>query len=186
MRRHANGWASNSARVASIRMLSTCRHPMRLPAHAVTQGAAYGVGDLVDPLVELTAWFANAELSLVRVQRQMIQRKLVASDVRCWPHHFDLATLASFPARDAGATGYVGAGLSPGDAYYDEPYFYVSVYPKPDSATLPRLPNLGHWHTHEFTAAVAPSHRIVAANDQNAAADEFLKTAVDVAIKILR
>ncbi len=160
--------------------------PYEIPAHAVTQGAAYDVADGADSLLELSAWFANAELSLVRVQRQMMQRKLAASDVRCWPHHFDLATLASFPARDADATGYVGAGLSPGDAYYDEPYFYVSVYPQPDSAALPRLPKLSHWHTHEFTAAVAPAHRIVATNNQKAAADEFLEAAIDVAIKILR
>ena len=160
--------------------------PYEMPAHAVTEGAAYGVVDLADALVELAAWFANAEFLLVRVQRQMIGRNLAASDVRCWPHHFDLATLTSFPTRNADATGYVGAGLSPGDEYYDEPYFYVSVYPKPGSAALPRLPELGHWHTHEFTAAVAPAHRIVASNNQKAAADEFLKAAVDVAIKILR
>jgi hypothetical protein len=36
-----------------------------------------------------------------------------ASDVRCWPHHFDLATLFSFPTQNSDATGYVGAGLSP-------------------------------------------------------------------------
>jgi len=155
-----------------------------MPAHAVTQGAAYGVTDLADLLIELAAWFTNAEFSLVRVQRQMIQRKLAASNVRCWPHYFDLATLASFPTRNADATGYVGAGLSPGDEY--EPYFYVSVYPQPDSAALPRLPKLGHWHTHEFTAAVVPAHQIVAANNQKAAADEFLEAAIDVAIKILR
>jgi hypothetical protein len=159
--------------------------PYEIPARAVTQGAAYAVADLADALVELAAWFANAEFSLVRVQRQMIERKLPASDVRCWPHHFDLATLASFPARDAAHTGYLGAGLSPGDAYYNEPYFYVSVYPQPDRAALPRLPKLGHWHTHEFTAAVASAHQIVAASSQKAAAEEFLRAAVDVAIKIL-
>jgi Family of unknown function (DUF5996) len=159
--------------------------PYDMPAHAVTKGAAYGVADVADALVELAAWFANAEFLLVRVRRQMIGRKLTASDVRCWPHHFDLATLISFPTREADATGYVGAGLSPGDKYYDEPYFYVSVYPNPGNAALPRLPKLGHWHTHEFTAAVAPAHQIVAANNQKAAAEEFLKAAVDVAIKIL-
>ncbi|MGH6848532.1 MAG: DUF5996 family protein [Methylocella sp.] len=160
--------------------------PYELPAHAVTQGAAYGVADAADTFLELSAWFANAEFLLVRVQRQMIGRKLSASDVRCWPHHFDLATLASFPARDADVTAYVGAGLSPGDAYYDEPYFYVSVYPQPDSTALPSLPKPGHWHTHEFTAAIAPAHEIVAANSQKAVADEFLKAATDAAIKILR
>jgi hypothetical protein len=159
--------------------------PYEMPAHAVTQGGAYGVEDVADALVELAAWFANADYSLVRVQRQMIGRKLTASDVRCWPHHFDLATLISFPTRGTDVTGYVGAGLSPGDEYYDEPYFYVSVYPKPDSASLPRLPKLGHWHTYEFTAAVAPAHQIVAANNQGDEVDEFLRGTVDVAIKIL-
>jgi len=159
--------------------------PYDMPARAVTKGAACGMADLADALVELAAWFANAEFLLVRVQRQMIGRNLAASDVRCWPHHFDLATSISFPTREADATGYVGAGLSPGDKYYDEPYFYVSVYPKPDSAALPPPPKLGHWHTHEFTAAVATAHQIVAANNQKAAAEEFLKAAVDVAIKIL-
>jgi hypothetical protein len=159
--------------------------PYEMPAHAVTQGAAYGVEDVADALVELAAWFANAEYSLVRVQRQMIGRKLTVLDVRCWPHHFDLATLTSFPTRGTDVTGYVGAGLSPGDEYYDEPYFYVSVYPKPDSASLPRLPTLGHWHTYEFTAAVAPAHQIVAANNQEDEVDEFLRGTVDVAIKIL-
>jgi hypothetical protein len=159
--------------------------PYEMPAHAVTKGGAYGVEDVADALVELAAWFANAEHSLVRVQRQMIGRKLTVSDVRCWPHHFDLATLISFPTRGTDVTGYVGAGLSPGDEYYDEPYFYVSVYPKPHSASLPRLPTLGHWHTYEFTAAVAPAHQIVAANNQEDEVDEFLRGTVDVAIKIL-
>jgi Family of unknown function (DUF5996) len=159
--------------------------PYEMPAHAVTEGAAYNAADGAESLVELSGWFANAAFLLALVQRQMLGRKLAASDVRCWPHHFDLATLASFPTRDAGAIAYVGAGLSPGDKYYDEPYFYVSVYPHPDSAALPRLPKLGHWHTREFTAAVLPSHQIVAANNQKATADEFLSAAIDVAIKIL-
>jgi hypothetical protein len=159
--------------------------PYEMPAHAVTPGGAYGVDDVADALVELAAWFANAEYSLVRVQRQMIGRKLTVSDVRCWPHHFDLATLISFSTRGTDVTGYVGVGLSPGDEYYDEPYFYVSVYPEPDSASLPRLPKLGHWHTYEFTAAVAPAHQIVAINNQEDEVDEFLRGTVDVAIKIL-
>ena len=159
--------------------------PYQMPAHAVTYGVTYDVEHSADALVELAAWFANAELLLARVQRQMIGRKLTASDVRCWPHHFDLATLISFPPRRTNVIGNVGAGLSPGDEYYDEPYFYVSVYPKPDSAALPHVPKLGHWHTYEFTAAVAPAHQIVAANNQKDEVDEFLRAAVDVAIKIL-
>jgi len=108
--------------------------PYDMPAHAISQGAAYGPAGLSDALDELAAWFGNAALLLGSIQRQMIGRKLAASPLRCWPHHFDLATLTTLPARNPDATRYVGAGLSPGDEYYDEPYFYVSVYPEPANA----------------------------------------------------
>src|SRR5262249_18224651 len=95
------------------------------------------------------------------------------------------ATLTTLPARNADATGYVGAGLSPGDEYYDEPYFYVSVYPEPDPAALPSLPTLGHWHLRDFMAAIATAHKIAAAKNQQAETDDFLRAAVDGAIKVL-
>ena len=137
-------------------------------------------------LAELAAWFSNAELLLDKIRKQLSGRKLVASPVCCWPHHFDLAILTTLPKRAAEATGYVGVGLSPGDEYYDEPYFYVSVYPKPDPSTLPTLPMFGHWHTHEFMAAVAPAHKIVASKDsKEAETADFLRCAVDAALKIL-
>jgi hypothetical protein len=96
--------------------------PYEMRAHAVSQDAAYGPAGLTDALAELAAWFGNAGLSLGSIQRQMIGRKFAASPVRCWPHHFDLATLTTLPARNADATGYVGAGLSPGDEYYYSMY----------------------------------------------------------------
>jgi hypothetical protein len=159
--------------------------PYEMPVHAISQGAAYGPAGLSDAFNELAAWFGNAALLLGSIQRQMIGRKLAASPARCWPHHFDLATLTTFPARNPDATGYVGAGLSPGDEYYDEPYFYVSVYPEPDPAALPSLPTLGHWHLRDFVAAVATAHKIVAAKNQQTETDQFLRAAVDGAIKVL-
>ncbi len=159
--------------------------PYEMPAHAISQGAAYGPGGLSDALAELAAWFANATLLIGSIQRQMIGRKLAASPARCWPHHFDLAILTTLPARSPDATRYVGAGLSPGDEYYDEPYVYVSVYPEPDPAALTSLPTLGHWHLRDFVAAVATAHKILAAKNPQAETDEFLRAAVDGAIKIL-
>src|SRR5207245_11690866 len=94
----------------------------RVPARGIYQGAQYGPAGLTAALAVRAAWFSNAGLSLGSIQRQMLGRQLAASPVRCWPHHFDLATLTTLPARNADATGYVGAGLSPGDEYYDEPY----------------------------------------------------------------
>src|SRR6266404_6382113 len=73
--------------------------PYEMPAHAVSQGAAYGPAGLADALAELAAWFGNARHSLDSIQRQMMGRKLAASPLRCWPHHFDLATLTKLPAR---------------------------------------------------------------------------------------
>jgi hypothetical protein len=101
--------------------------------------------------------------------------------VRCWPHHFDLDTLVTLaPGRTT------GIGFEPGDEHYDEPYFYVSLYPAPDMAALPPLPTIGHWHAKNFTAAIAPAHRIVAAKDQGAEVAGFLQAAVQAAIAGLR
>jgi hypothetical protein len=158
--------------------------PYELPEHTVSHGAIYGPAGLTDALAELAAWFGNAGLSLGSIQGQIMGRKLAASPVRCWPHHFDLATLITLPARNAGATGYIGVGLSPGDKYYDEPYFYVSVHPEPDPAALPSLPILGHWHLRDFMAAVATSHKITTAKNQQLETYDFLHAAVENAIKV--
>ena len=159
--------------------------PYELPAHAVARGGSYGPAGLTDALAELAAWFGNAALSLGSVRAHMAGRKLAASPVRCWPHHFDIATLTALPARNAGNTGNVGAGLSPGDEYYGEPYFYVSIYPEPDLAALPGLPALGHWHVRDFMAAVATADKIVAARRQQDETEDFLQAAVDGAIRLL-
>ncbi len=159
--------------------------PYEMPAHAIARGARYDAAHSANALAMIAACFGNAEILLNDVQRQMIERKLPASQVCCWPHHFDLATLAMVPIQAPGMDGFVGAGLSPGDEYYDEPYFYVSVDPAPQPEALPALPSSAHWHTHEFTAAILPAHRILAAIDQAAVTGDFLQRAVAIALKIL-
>jgi len=72
-----------------------------------------------------------------------------ASEVRCWPHHFDIATLQTF---EGGHT--IGAGFLAGDAQYREPYWYVTPYPYPaTSASLPPL-GTGMWNTEGWFGAV--------------------------------
>jgi hypothetical protein len=159
--------------------------PYQMPAHAIARGAAYAANDVADALAEIAACFANAAFFLDRIERQMIEHKFSASPVRCWPHHFDLATLTMLPMPDPDMSGYVGTGISPGDEHCDEPYFYVSVYPAPEPAALPALPALGHWHTGGFTAAILPAHKILAAKDQPAATGDFLDRAIDIALKLL-
>jgi hypothetical protein len=132
------------------------------------------------PLGELATWFSNASEALGAVRERLIARKLDAPLVRCWPHHFDLDTLVTVaPGRTT------GIGFEPGDDSYDEPYFYVSVFPAPDIRRLPALPPIGHWHTEHFTAAVATAQRILAAEDQAADVTAFLRAATDATIAAL-
>ena len=158
--------------------------PYEMPEHALARGAAYA-GGMADALAELAAWFTNAGRMLGAVREAMAARGFTASPVRCWPHHFDLATLALLDDGGADRVRSVNAGLSPGDAWYDEPYFYVSPYPYPAASALPQLPAIGHWHTSGFTAAVAPATRILAAPEPMAAAEDFLRAAADGALKAL-
>jgi hypothetical protein len=159
--------------------------PYEIPAHAIAKGAAYREVELKDALGELAAWFANAEISLGRIRERYAAKKLQVSPVRCWPHHFDLATLLSLDAGGGEQARTVNAGLSPGDESYNEPYFYVSPYPYPAAAKLPKLSKLGHWHTQGFTAAVAPASRIIAAENRQAESEAFLQEAVEGAMKVL-
>lgn len=72
-----------------------------------------------------------------------------ASEIRCWPHHFDIATLLTL---DGGGT--VGAGFLGGDGQYRQPYWYVTPYPYPnDRSSYPPLP-LGFWNTEGWFGAV--------------------------------
>jgi hypothetical protein len=141
-------------------------------------GGAYAVD--AETLEALATWFSNADAALCAVREGLIARKLDAPPVRCWPHHFDLDTLVTVaPGRTT------GVGFEPGDDSYDEPYFYVSVYPAPDVGSLPALPPIGHWHTRGFTAAVAPAQRILAAQDQGDEVSAFLRAATGATIAAL-
>ncbi|HLL28104.1 MAG TPA: hypothetical protein VKT73_10740 [Xanthobacteraceae bacterium] len=161
--------------------------PYEIPAHAIAKGAAYDVRKAGGSLGELEGWFAAAHSALEKIRRQMSKRSLSASPVRGWPHHFDIATLISLDAGGGEHGRSVNAGLSPGDEYYNEPYYYVSPYPHPAPATLPSLSGIGHWHTKDFTAAIATMFEIADGKNKNieAAADDFLQEAVDKSIKIL-
>ncbi len=157
--------------------------PYAMPPHAIAQGGTYG-GDIEAALRELAAWFANGQIAIETVRRAMLGHGHDAPAPRCWPHHFDLATLASFHLPRGAAMAYVGAGLSPGDRHYGEPYFYLSLYPAPDPSALPPLPPLGHWHVEDFTGAVATAAAIRAAARPEPETDAFLAAALEAALAL--
>jgi hypothetical protein len=155
--------------------------PYPVPAPALAGGGATTAAALAEPLAELATWFSDANGALAATRQWLATRNIDAPPVRCWPHHFDLdALLTLAPGRTT------GIGFEPGDDYYDEPYFYVSLHPAPDAASLPPLPAIGHWHRKNFTAAIAPAHRIVAAKDQGVEVAAFLQAGVAAAIAALR
>jgi hypothetical protein len=157
-----------------------------MPPHQLAGGAAYdGATALTAARTELAAWFANAGQSLERLRVQYVAKVPSASPVRCWPHHFDMATLISLNGGDPEHARSVNAGLSPGDGSYDEPYFYVSPWPYPDTGKLPPLPAPGYWHTQGFLAAVAPASQILAAAAPERVVEDFLQEATAAAIQSL-
>ncbi|TFH21507.1 MAG: hypothetical protein E4H03_10490 [Myxococcales bacterium] len=159
--------------------------PYDLPSHALSQGAAF-VPVSVPACEALSRWYANAARTIgsciTRVEPN-------ASDLRCWPHHFDLATLI---AEEVGADGIakrtIGVGLSPGDGSYAEPYWYVSPWPYPDAGALPALPAGARWHTEGFTAAVLTGSDLIATGpsaEQSQRASAFLYAAVAASRQLL-
>lgn len=159
--------------------------PYTFPPHPLAQGARYDAVSLAEPLQELAAWYANGFCALGAIRARLIARGLPASEVCCWPHHFDLDCLTSIDNGGTGTAPTMGAGFSPGDHSYEEPYFYVSLHPRPGNLVLPRLSALGHWHTQDFLAAVAPASRILATRDPQAETEAFLQSAADEIVRIL-
>jgi len=155
--------------------------PYEMPAFGVAAGGCYGVD--AEALGELADWYADANLLLGKLRQDLVTRNLNATPVRCWPHHFDLDALIVFRSEEPDHVRSMGTGFSPGDGYYDEPYFYVSLHPAPDATTRAPLPATGHWHTHEFIAAVATASRLIAAGDQEAETAAFLAAAAEIGIK---
>lgn len=159
--------------------------PYELPPHPLAQGGAYEAAKLAEPLCELAAWYANGFCALGAIMRRLVARGLPAPEVRCWPHHFDLDCLTVVGDGAPYVAPTMGAGFSPGDHYYDEPYFYISLYPRPDASMLPCLQALGHWHMQDFLAALVPASRIVTARDRQGETEAFLHAAADEIVKVL-
>jgi hypothetical protein len=98
-----------------------------LPRHPVAAGARFVLGEAF-AFVELARLLGAADAVLRRVAAGLPG----ASDVRCWPHHFDLATLAPVGSSTrAAATKTIGVGLAVPDAISAAGYWYVSPWAQP-------------------------------------------------------
>ncbi len=156
-----------------------------MPEHRV------GTGEPFEPAARaertLAAWYTNA-LGLIR---ETVAGDPGASPIRTWPHHFDIASLVAVGAEWSAASHperAVGVGLSPGDATYAEPYFYVTVRPHPDPEGLNDIDGPGYWHTKGWIGRVLTATALMALGDERAreaAARRFFETGHAEAIRIL-
>jgi hypothetical protein len=152
--------------------------PYEVPHHAVADGASFPAAPLPG-FEELTRYYADAHCLL----EPLVASRADATPLRCWPHHFDLGALVAVGKSS------VGLGLSPGDATYPEPYFYVTAWPAPGgSEPLPVLPGGGHWHREEWFGAVLTGTGLTetgAAEGQEARARDFLDAAFRAALALV-
>ena len=122
----------------------------KIPQHRVGGGQLFSSGP-GETLEEWARWFDNSAGVLWDIQEVTAH----ASPVRCWPHHFDIATLVRLePGKDPESGASIGIGMSPGDADYSEPYFYVTPWPHPQEPRLPPLEGGGEWHADGWLGAV--------------------------------
>jgi len=129
------------------RELSPVGYP--LPSHPAGEGKPFADLDEAE-LDRLHRWYSLANTVLTGLRAQESR----ARPVRCWPHHFDLATLIVLePDVDPEHARSIGIGMTPGDDLLPEPYLYVNPYPRPDGAELPAL-GRGRWHTDGFLGAI--------------------------------
>jgi len=155
-----------------------------MPEHPLSTGAVFAL-DRPPAFAELAQWFANGNLAL----QGLVSRDEGWAEVRCWPHHFDLGTLISIEsAGDPSKGRSIGAGLSPGDHWYPEPYFYVNPYGLVEAPVDgPPLASGGRWHTDGWFGAVLTATTILE-NKEDAQESEvlsFLQSAVDAAREFL-
>lgn len=159
------------------------RASYEIPHHAVASGEAFSCKSH-EAFAELARWFANGDDTLV----ELAARLPGATDVRCWPHHFDLGALVIVASEPDGALAKsIGLGLSPGDDGYAEPYWYVSPWPYPEPSALPSLEHGGRWHTEGYTSAILTGSELAngSPEGQRDRLHAFLDSAVAACQRIL-
>ncbi|TYQ27469.1 hypothetical protein [Pseudanabaena sp. UWO310] len=152
--------------------------PNDFPDSDLARGKTFQFLNLTSNLAE---YYAIAD----RILQDIVQQEAMVSNVRIWPHHFDIATLISIPASN-GEELSIGVGLSLGDGSYDEPYWYVTPYPYPeDRSSLPALNGDGIWHTEHWVGAVLTASQC---GEPQASADQvktFLNSAIAACKQLL-
>ncbi len=172
----AMSWLDAQLEAAGLAKASGVELPYDLPedVEAVQSYRSSKHGYTLDVLSE---WFDFAAGLLSRFASENAHLTPGPSPVRCWPHHFDVATYVGLEEGDFETARGIGVGMSPGDESYDQPYFYINPWPHLDAADLPALPAPGHWHTQGFVGAIATAEEVISLDDAESGMAAFVQGA---------
>jgi hypothetical protein len=154
-----------------------------LPAHPVGEGARFST-DTGTERATLAALYGGA----AELLEEVVAGTASASAVRCWPHHFDIATLVRVrAARGGDPARTVGVGMAPMGGGYESWYWYVTPWPYPSAGALPSLRAPAAWHLEEWTGAVLRGSDVVAmpAGERRRRVADFIEEAVGAAKHLL-
>jgi len=153
-----------------------------MPVHPLQNGARFSTAILPE-LRALAALYGSA----AEMIRTVVSERSDASDVLCWPHHLDIASLLTVE-RDQGGkmTKTIGVGLAPASAGISTWYWYVSPWPSPEATALPPL-EVGAWSTGEWTGAVLTGEAVVALppSERAEAVRAFLRASIEASFTAL-
>ena len=180
----AAAWLDTELQKLGLNPASCVTLPYELPK-PVAERRVFSSGADRAALSTLSAWFELAHFLLSEFAAANAQLRPGPSPVRCWPHHFDIATYVSLEAGDFESAKGIGVGMSPGDETYDLPYFYINPWPHLDAADLPELPMPGHWHSEGFVGAIATADEILSSNGMRETLAKFIAGAFSIGRKKL-
>ena len=150
---------------------------LELPYEIEKYNSLRPLGASEDGLKEYTRLYKNCNNVLLEMTNLWVE----AYDIRCWPHHFDLATLIPIKTDiNSEIVESIGVGLSPGDETIDEPYLYVNVWPKiaGELLTKHQLP-IGNWNIDGWSGAVLTYSELVLSNNQRHEFVGFINFAIN-------
>ena len=169
-------WFDSALRALGLKPAAEIELPYTLSSLPVTRGSAYHVSGESEAFEELARWYDAAADLLAGVAAA----QPTAGPLRCWPHHFDMATLIALDADADGNARSINVGMSPGNEHYAQPYFYVCPSPRLKAADLPLIASPGQWHMQGFVGAVATAEDILPHSEPRVTAAEFLNTAIAI------
>lgn len=154
--------------------------PYHIPDHHLYDDGMYDVIDNALALRELGLWLNYSHDVLHKVLDTYNTVPTLKPHVRCWPEKFEMSVSLQPKTAKMTKASRVKIGLSLGDEYYDEPYFYVVHDPYIKQNRLRDLHFIGHWHMQGFVGAVSLSSRLWQLDNR----DDLLLTFFDQAIEV--